>query len=142
MVVSRSVATVAAETQAASAGRQVASAPKEQPKASAPAKEVAKPSVSLSKERLWANPNLPQVFKNGGRDQIRRQVDVLTTEGRLSMYILAALPICIAIYMLLVNRSYISLLWKTTPGLVMLVTGISLLTVGIIWMKRIVKIDV
>src|SRR5205085_10014873 len=76
------------------------------------------------------------------RDQIRRQVDVLTTEGRLSMYILAALPICIAIYMLLVNRSYISLLWKTTPGLVMLVSGISLLTVGIIWMKRIVKIDV
>ncbi len=76
------------------------------------------------------------------RDQIRRQVDVLTTEGRMSMYILAALPMGIAVYMLLVNREYISLLWKTTPGLVMLVTGISLLTVGIIWMKRIVKIDV
>jgi len=76
------------------------------------------------------------------RDQIRRQVDVLTTEGRLSMYILAALPIGIAGYMLVVNRSYISLLWKTTPGLVMLVTGISLLAVGIFWMKRIVDIDV
>jgi tight adherence protein B len=76
------------------------------------------------------------------RDQIRRQVDVLTTEGRLSMYILAALPIGIAAYMLVVNRSYISLLWKTTPGLVMLVSGISLLVVGIFWMKRIVDIDV
>jgi tight adherence protein B len=76
------------------------------------------------------------------RDQIRRQVDVLTTEGRLSMYILAALPVGIAIYMLVVNRSYISLLWTTRPGLVMLIAGLALLTVGIIWMKRIVKIDV
>src|SRR4051812_23275659 len=60
----------AAPTQPASAGRQVASAPKEQPKATAPAKEVTKPAVTVAKERLWANPNRPDVFKNGGRDQI------------------------------------------------------------------------
>jgi tight adherence protein B len=76
------------------------------------------------------------------RDQIRRQVDVLTTEGRLSMYILTGLPIVIAFYMTLVNRSYISLLVTTRIGLFMLITGISLLVVGMIWMKRIVKIDV
>jgi tight adherence protein B len=76
------------------------------------------------------------------RDQIRRQVDVLTTEGRLSMYILAALPICIGIYMVMVNPTYIKLLITTKIGIIMLVTGISLLTVGIVWMKRSVKIDV
>jgi tight adherence protein B len=76
------------------------------------------------------------------RDQIRGQVDVLTTEGRMSMYILTGLPITIAIYMILVNREYISLLVTTTPGRFMLITGISLLVVGMVWMKKIVKIDV
>ncbi|MDP9296014.1 MAG: VWA domain-containing protein [Actinomycetota bacterium] len=76
------------------------------------------------------------------RDQIRGQVDVLTTEGRMSMYILTGLPIVIALYMILVNREYISLLVTTTPGRFMLIAGVSLLVVGMIWMKKIVKIDV
>jgi tight adherence protein B len=76
------------------------------------------------------------------RDQIRRQVDVLTTEGRMSMYILAALPIGIAAYMIAVNRDYIKLLVTTRVGLIMTVVGVSLLAFGITWMKRIVKIDV
>jgi hypothetical protein len=59
-----------APTAPASAGRQVASAPKVQPKATAPAKEVVKPAVTVTKERLWANPSRPDVFKSGGRDQI------------------------------------------------------------------------
>jgi tight adherence protein B len=58
------------------------------------------------------------------------------------MYILAALPIGIAFYMVAVNPSYIKLLVTTKIGVIMLVTGISLLTFGIVWMKRIVKIDV
>ena len=76
------------------------------------------------------------------RDQIRRQVDVLTTEGRLSMYILTGLPLAIGIYMLVINRSYVSLLYSTRPGIIMLVGAGCLLVVGTIWMKRIVKIDV
>jgi soluble lytic murein transglycosylase-like protein len=59
-----------APTAPASAGRQVASAPKVQPKATAPAKAVVKPAVTVTKERLWANPSRPDVFKSGGRDQI------------------------------------------------------------------------
>ena len=76
------------------------------------------------------------------RDQIRRQVDVLTTEGRLSMYILIALPIAIFIYMLVINFTYISLLFTTTIGRVMLIACVGLLIVGFAWMKRVVKIDV
>jgi Flp pilus assembly protein TadB len=44
--------------------------------------------------------------------------------------------------MVMVNPTYIKLLITTKIGIIMLVTGISLLTVGIVWMKRIVKIDV
>jgi len=76
------------------------------------------------------------------RDAIRRQVDVLTTEGRLSMYILTALPIAIGLYMAVVNREYISTLFTTTIGLVMFITAACLVVLGLFWMKRIVKIDV
>src|SRR4051794_7460363 len=54
----------------ASAGRQVASAPKVQPQATAKPKESVTPTVDVVKERLWANPSRPQTFTQGGRDQI------------------------------------------------------------------------
>jgi hypothetical protein len=59
-----------APTAPASAGRQVASAPKHQPAPTAAPRAVVTPSVSVAKERLWANPNRPSAFKTGGRAQI------------------------------------------------------------------------
>ncbi|MBI2238422.1 MAG: type II secretion system F family protein, partial [Actinobacteria bacterium] len=76
------------------------------------------------------------------RDAIRRQVDVLTTEGRLSMYILTALPVAIGLYMAVVNREYLSILFSDPIGIVMSVTASCLIVIGFLWMKRIVKIDV
>jgi tight adherence protein B len=76
------------------------------------------------------------------RDQIRRQVDVLSAEGRLSLYILAGLPIGISFYLALVNPEYFSLLFTTRIGLVMFVTALCLEVLGVIWMKKVVKIDV
>jgi tight adherence protein B len=76
------------------------------------------------------------------REVIRRQVKVLSAEGRLSMYILTGLPILIALYISRVNPGYLNLLFSTAPGRVMLLTGIALLGVGIFWMQKIVKIDV
>ena len=58
------------------------------------------------------------------------------------MYILIALPIAIFIYMLVINFTYISLLFTTTIGRVMLIACVGLLIVGFAWMKRVVKIDV
>ncbi|MBI4730368.1 MAG: type II secretion system F family protein [Acidobacteria bacterium] len=76
------------------------------------------------------------------RDTIRRQVQVLSAEGRLSMWILTALPIMVGIYLLRVNREYLSVLWETKTGTVMLGVAGSLLVAGIAWMRRMVKIDV
>jgi tight adherence protein B len=76
------------------------------------------------------------------RDAIRREVDVLTTEGRLSMWILLALPPMITVYMYLVNRSYIAVLVQTRVGLVMLVVASCLMGLGYFWMKKVVRIDV
>jgi Flp pilus assembly protein TadB len=41
-----------------------------------------------------------------------------------------------------VNKEYISLLVTTTVGWIMLGGAIGLLTLGVLWMRKIVKIDV
>ena len=73
---------------------------------------------------------------------MRRQVLVLTSEGRLSAYVLAAMPFAIALYMFTVNREYIMLLFTTKVGLMMLGGAGTMLLVGILWMRKIVDIDV
>ena len=66
----------------------------------------------------------------------------LSAEGKLSAYILIALPIFVFFYMTRVNYEYLSLLWTTTPGLFMSVFGVVALVVGIVWMRKVVKIEV
>lgn len=91
--------------------------------------------------------NLSEILDNVAetireRDAVRRQIDVLTTEGRLSMYILTALPVLIAVYISIVNRPYLTVLFDTTVGLVMVAGAATFLLAGYLWMRRIVKIDV
>lgn len=91
--------------------------------------------------------NLAEILDNVAdtlreRAMIRRQIRVLTSEGRLSAWVLALLPVAIALYMFAVNPGYITLLFTETIGLVMLVVALCLLTVGIYWMRKIVDIDV
>lgn len=76
------------------------------------------------------------------RGYIHRQIRVLSAEGRLSIYILVALPFLIAIYEAIVNPEYVRLLFTTTIGLLLLIIGGALMAVGVFWMTRIVKIDV
>ena len=76
------------------------------------------------------------------RAMMRRQIKVLTAEGRLSAWVLAVLPFAIGLYMFAVNPEYISLLVTTQVGLIMLGTGGVLMVLGILWMRKIVDIDV
>ena len=76
------------------------------------------------------------------REKIRRDVDTLTMEGRLSAYVLIALPFAIAGYMTLVNPDYIGLLFTTGIGLVLLVVAGALMVGGYVWMRKVIKIDV
>jgi tight adherence protein B len=76
------------------------------------------------------------------RDAVRRQVRVLSSEGRLSIGILAALPFLVSLYIAKVNPGYLNLLFTTRVGLIMVVTAVCLLSIGIFWMRKIVNIDV
>jgi Flp pilus assembly protein TadB/Mg-chelatase subunit ChlD len=76
------------------------------------------------------------------RERLRRHVWALSAEGRLSAYILIALPILMAGFMFVARRAYLSALWTTRPGLVMLIGAIALVVIGSIWMSRWVKVEV
>lgn len=76
------------------------------------------------------------------RERLRRQVKVLSAEGRLSAWILCALPPLFALYLLLVRREYLRLLYTDVLGLVMLAVGLVLMTVGVLWMRKVIKVDV
>jgi len=76
------------------------------------------------------------------RAYVHRQIRVLSAEGRLSIYILAALPFLIGILISIINPTYVRVLFTTLVGFLLLVTGGVLMAVGIFWMTRIVKIDV
>ena len=76
------------------------------------------------------------------RDAVRRQIGVLSAEGRLSIGILASLPFLVMLYMAKMNPEYLNLLFTTRVGLIMVVTAGCLLVTGILWMRKIVRINV
>jgi tight adherence protein B len=76
------------------------------------------------------------------RDNVRRQIDTLSSEGKLSLYILIALPILIGLYIYKFSKDYLDPLLHTTGGLLMLGSAAVFMVVGYIWMRKIVSIDV
>jgi tight adherence protein B len=76
------------------------------------------------------------------REELKRHVRGLSAEGRLSAYILMALPIGLFLYMFATNRSYISLLWSGPIGWAMLAGGSLAMIAGYFWMNSVVKVEV
>jgi tight adherence protein B len=76
------------------------------------------------------------------RAYVQRQVRVLSAEGRLSIAILSVLPFGIFAYLAFMNPEYVSPLFTTMLGRVLLLVGGALMATGIFVMTRIVRIDV
>jgi len=76
------------------------------------------------------------------RAMLHRQVQALSAEGRLSAYVLIALPIGVLGYMLLVRAEYLAPLLDTPVGILMIVVGTLELIVGTFWMLKVVKVEV
>ncbi len=77
-----------------------------------------------------------------GRAALRREVRTLSAEGRLSGWVLAALPVGLFLYMLVANRDYVSFFWTNQIGWVLLGVIVVVFALGFLWMRRIVKIEV
>jgi Flp pilus assembly protein TadB len=76
------------------------------------------------------------------RAQLRRHVRALSAEGRLSAYILVALPIFVGGWLFLTRRSYLRPLYTSTIGLAMLISAIVMIVVGALWMRTLVRVEV
>jgi tight adherence protein B len=76
------------------------------------------------------------------REALKRLVKGLSAEGRLSAYILMALPFGLFFYMLVGNRPYISLLWSGPIGWAMLAAGSLSMIAGYFWMRKVVNVEV
>jgi tight adherence protein B len=74
------------------------------------------------------------------RDRVMNQIKALTSEGKISAYILIALPVSLSLMLVLLNRSYIATLVTTRIGLVLLLIAGLLMVVGIFWIMRIIRI--
>jgi len=76
------------------------------------------------------------------RARTRRQVKALSAEGKLSGYILVALPIVIGSFLFMTRRDYMRPLYGTPVGLVMLVGAGAMIGIGALWMRQLVKVEV
>ncbi len=76
------------------------------------------------------------------RESLGRHVSALSAEGRLSAYILVAMPIGVFFYLLKINHDYVALLWSRPLGWAMLAGGIVFLVLGMAWLKVLVKVEV
>ncbi len=76
------------------------------------------------------------------RAYLRRQVSALSAEGRLSAYVLIAMPIVVGGWFFYSDPDYMRPLYTTLAGLVMFVGSGVLVLVGAFWMRKLIKIEV
>ena len=76
------------------------------------------------------------------RERLRRQVSMLSAEGRLSAWILGLLPLVFVLYLVLVRPEYLQPLVTDPIGLLLLSFGAILLVVGVFWMRKAIKVEV
>jgi tight adherence protein B len=76
------------------------------------------------------------------REYIRRQVNALAAEGKLSAFVLAALPVLFFLYLLLAQGDYVRPLYEDVRGLIVLGGATLWLGVGAFWMSKLIKVEV
>jgi len=77
-----------------------------------------------------------------GRMELRRLVDVLTAQARISRWILTALPIAVLVLLFVTGGDYLDPMLDSMAGIIALVVGAILIVVGSLWIKRISKLEV
>lgn len=91
--------------------------------------------------------NLAEVLRNTvatmrERVYLRRQVRTLSAEGRLSAYVLLALPVLVGSWLFYSDPAYMRPLYTTLLGIAMLVSSGVLVVVGAFWMRNLINVEV
>ncbi len=75
------------------------------------------------------------------RSHLRSHVKALSAEGRMSAFILVALPVLVGGWLFITDRAYVRLLYTSTLGIAMLFGAVVLTGVGALWMRKVVKVE-
>ena len=84
--------------------------------------------------------NLAHVVRE--RFKILRQVRVYTAHGRFTGYVLLALPAVLCIALSFINPEHMNLLFRERIGQMMLMGALGMQTIGYLWIKQVIKIEV
>ncbi|HEY6362644.1 MAG TPA: type II secretion system F family protein [Vicinamibacterales bacterium] len=84
--------------------------------------------------------NLSHVVRE--RFKIQRQVRVHSAHGRITGFVLLALPAALGVALSFINADHMKLLWVEQMGRTMLMAAIVMQTVGFVWIKKVIKIEV
>ena len=76
------------------------------------------------------------------RERLRRDVDTLTAEGRMSAIILGLMPIGLGGMMYVMNPDYMKPLFSPGMGYVLLGVAVVTMGIGFAWMKKCVTIEI
>ncbi|MGY4772657.1 VWA domain-containing protein [Kribbella sp. CWNU-51] len=90
--------------------------------------------------------NLAEVLTNTvdtmrERAQTRRHVRAHSAEGRLSGYIIVSLPIALGAWLTLSKPQYMSPLFTTPIGVMMVAACVGLIIVGAFWIRVLIKVE-
>ncbi len=91
--------------------------------------------------------NLTEVLANLAtlireRFKLFEKVRVLSAEGRMSAWVLSLLPFGVAGTINLVNPGFLDVLWTDPIGLKMVGSALFMMFLGVLWMRRIIRIHV
>ncbi|MGI9288331.1 MAG: type II secretion system F family protein [Pseudomonadales bacterium] len=101
-------------------------------------------SILVQKE---SGGNLAEIFGKisaviRGRFRFHRRVKTLSAEGRLSGWILTLLPFVLFAVISATTPSYLPMLTEDPQGKELIMWAFGLMLVGILWMRKIIKIEV
>jgi len=91
--------------------------------------------------------NLAEILDNlsavvRARFTIRRQIRVYTAQGRMTGYLLSALPIILFSMLYMINAEYMSILFTDPIGKILIVVAITMQLIGFMWIRKIIKIEI
>lgn len=73
------------------------------------------------------------------RQQFARKIKALTAMGRASAYVLCGLPFFTAALITLINRNYMSPLFHSSSGHMMIIVGLIMMAIGSMFIRKIVS---
>ncbi len=76
------------------------------------------------------------------RGRLRREMRALTAEGRISAVVLGSTPFVLFGFLFLGNRAYLEPMLESRVGMIAIGLSLALLAIGLVWLSRVIKVEV